>query len=123
MYLNTPGTWNSYAYVSGDPVGSNDPTGLEKAAPDPSYCDLNPYDGACDCNSDPYVCPGGGGGGGSASDDFFGADENDALKDLANPMCYGLYGFTSAAAAQSAFKGLTFKIGNYGKLNLVNGTP
>lgn len=52
------GTWNAYAYVKGDPVGSNDTSGLFDDSGDPNYCDDNPGDPACQypCDEDPSAC-------------------------------------------------------------------
>jgi RHS repeat-associated protein len=39
-----PGSWNRYAYVNGDPVNSNDPSGLDpEGGPPPSGCYFNGF--------------------------------------------------------------------------------
>src|SRR5207248_303305 len=40
--LETPQSWNLYAYVNGDPVNANDPSGLFK-----SYCQEHPLSPQC----------------------------------------------------------------------------
>ena len=42
----TPGSWNRYSYVQGDPVNRKDPRGLDICEDDPDYCDgffTDPY--------------------------------------------------------------------------------
>ena len=76
--VRSPGTWDRYSYVLGDPINQGDPSGL-----DPS-CD--PSDSCCDPGSSNAVVPdpsrdlipnaacyGGGGGGGGGGGDSEGA--------------------------------------------------
>ena len=71
----SPASWNAFAYVEGDPVDSNDPTGRFVYGPGPDYCAMYPDDIGCSfCQDDPFGCsndpgpgPGSGGGGGTRS--------------------------------------------------------
>ena len=69
---SNPGSWNRYAYASGDPIGRTDPGGTQDCnveAPD-CYCQIygqlgspNGYDPNCDPNYCPYgICGTGGPG-------------------------------------------------------------
>ncbi len=73
---SNPGSWNKYAYASGDPVNRTDPGGTQDCnveAPD-CYCQVygqlgspNGYDPNCDPNYCPYDICGTGGTGGPGS--------------------------------------------------------
>jgi RHS repeat-associated protein len=53
--LKNPQTWNRYAYVVGDPVNSNDPSGLDGFDDgDGDVCDYDPYLAECAGPSNPY---------------------------------------------------------------------
>jgi RHS repeat-associated protein len=63
-----PQSWNRYAYVIGDPVNRNDPSGLE-GGPPPGYCDdpINFSNPICSCPNGICNPPGGTGGPGLPS--------------------------------------------------------
>jgi RHS repeat-associated protein len=51
----SPQSWNRYPYVQGDPVNSNDPTGLDSFdGGDGGVCDYDPFLAECDGPFDPY---------------------------------------------------------------------
>ena len=53
--LRNPQSWNRYAYVTGDPANSNDPSGLDSSdVEDESVCDYNPFLAECAGPFDPY---------------------------------------------------------------------
>ncbi len=54
----SPGSWNRYAYVMGDPVNSTDPSGMLRiGCDDPTAESI--YDGSCNAVSGDYGYPGG----------------------------------------------------------------
>ncbi len=47
VHPTNPQSWNRYAYVANDPIGSVDPNGTDfEKEPDPT-CDINPFDASC----------------------------------------------------------------------------
>jgi len=54
------GSWNRYAYVSGDPVNYLDSTGWNREGPEdpqPTFCDVYPDDPSCDPWFEPFQQP------------------------------------------------------------------
>jgi RHS repeat-associated protein len=138
---NLPGSWNKYAYVLGDPVNHDDPTGRELpicddyeiGCCDPEFgCVCDPDDPSCGSPCGTGYCPEpglpGGGGGGNPGNNFasVASDEKDAGVDLGKTNCYKLLGFASASAAQSWYNTTIspqFHLDSYGMLSVQNGTP
>ena len=78
MVPGNPGSWNRYAYVTGDPINGRDPTGMDSGLTE-EYCNANPDDPDCQagdyCEGFKTCEPGsaGGDGGGVCSSDTLGA--------------------------------------------------
>lgn len=60
IHLGNPGSWNSYAYGNGDPVGNNDPSGqyVDSDSGGTSYCSQFPGDPECAICQDVPDSPG-----------------------------------------------------------------
>jgi RHS repeat-associated protein len=102
VHLKSPGSWNFYAYANGDPVGSNDPTGLyQSGGPGgPGYCDSDPDDPECSyCDGDPEAagCIDDGDGGGGA-----GGSTTTSAPDCANSYTAAQVGFVTANYSSAA---------------------
>jgi RHS repeat-associated protein len=140
IHLNNPGSWNSYAYGNGDPVGNNDRRGLsiDSDSDGTSYCDEFPSEAGCEvCDEVPDSpgcsggddgsgggggLPGNGGGKGVGGNSFLPLDN--AKADLNKPDCYGLLGFSSASAAQSwVTNSISISYVQLGFLKVQNGAP
>ena len=131
-HSKNPGSWNRYAYASGDPVNGNDPTGrdtclveqpfadptYEPCHPDVDWCfmwqsmgqTMDPEMYASMCNTtgfepspEPEPDPGGGGGGGG--------DPQNPNCAQANPTVIGF--LKSNAAAAESLSGLSGIPANY----------
>jgi RHS repeat-associated protein len=130
-----PGSWNMYSYVGNEPISFVDTSGQNRDLP----CSTDPDAPGClpvgcpfewDPELDPFCYdpvplpveppsrPGGAGGTGNG---FVPFGVPGAKIDLSKPACFGLFGFASAAAAQTAFAKVTFKYAHLGTLQVSNG--